>query len=83
MVGTDAGFTGASWQPYQTQFSGSLPDTGGRIATLLVYTRFSDANGTSLCGGSQISDDIIYDPVPPTVTVAVSAAPVASAAAAE
>jgi hypothetical protein len=74
MVGTDAGFTGATWQPYQADFGWTLPDTGGRIATLLVYTRFSDASGTPLCGGSQISDDIIYDPVPPTVTVAVASA---------
>jgi hypothetical protein len=49
-----------------------LPDTEGRIATLLVYARFVDANGSPLCGGSHLSDDILYDPVPPTVAVAVA-----------
>jgi hypothetical protein len=69
LISTDAGFTGATWQPYQTAFNWTLPDTAGRIATLLVYVRFSDAYNTLLCG-SQISDDIVYDAVPPTVTVA-------------
>ena len=68
MISHDAGFAGATWQPYQTLLDWTLPDTAGRIATLLVYIRFSDANNTLLCG-SQISDDIVYDPVPPTVTV--------------
>jgi len=78
LISTDAGFTGAVWQTYQDTFDWTLPDTASRIATLLVYARFLDGNGVPLCGGSQVIDDIIYDPLPPTVTV--SAAPVASAA---
>jgi hypothetical protein len=78
MVGADAGFMGATWQPYQAAFDWTLPDTGNRIATLLVYARFLDGNGQPLCGGGQMIDDIIYDPLPPTLTV--TAAPAASAA---
>jgi hypothetical protein len=80
MVSNDAGFMGASWQPYQAQFDWTLRDTEGRIATLLVYTRFISANGTPLCGGTQISDDLIYDPVPPTVTATLSSVSAAAAA---
>jgi hypothetical protein len=83
MVATDAGFTGATWQPYQEQLTWTLPDTGGRIATLLVYARFVDASGAPLCGGAQLSDDIIFDPVPPTLSVAVSSMAAASAAGVE
>jgi hypothetical protein len=72
MVGTDAGFTGAIWQPYQPQFNWTLRDTGGRIATLLVYARFSDAGGAPLCSGAQLIDDVIYDPVPPSLSVAMN-----------
>lgn len=71
LISSDAGFAGASWQAYQNEFDWTLPDTGGRIATLIVYVRFSDATNTLLCG-SQMGDDIIYDPVPPSVTAALS-----------
>lgn len=69
IISNDAGFAGVGWQAYQTQFAWDLRDTEDRIATLVVYARFVDGGGTPLCGGVQISDDIIYDPVPPTVSV--------------
>ena len=72
MVSNDAGFPGANWEPYQTEYDWTLRDTEGRIATLLVYARFADAAQTLLCGPSHLSDDIIYDPVAPTVSVAIA-----------
>jgi hypothetical protein len=81
LISTDAGFAGASWQPYQDTFGWTLPDTGGRIATLLVYVRFGDATNTLLCG-SQTADDVIYDPVAPSVTAALTDAAAATRAAA-
>jgi hypothetical protein len=78
LVSADAGFTGTQWQPYQPHFDATLPDTGNRIATLLVYVRFSDSTGSVLCGGGQVSDDIIYDPLAPTVSVTLSSISAAS-----
>jgi hypothetical protein len=72
LLSNDAGFVGATWQAYQSQFDWTLPDTGGRIATLLVYARFNNASGAPLCGGGQMGDDIIYDAVPPTVSVSLA-----------
>jgi hypothetical protein len=69
MVSNNAGFEGAAWQPYQNPVDWVLLDTGGQIASLNVYARFVDAHGTALCGGSDSSDDINYDPVSPTVSV--------------
>jgi hypothetical protein len=41
---------------------------GERIVTLLVYARLRDANGDLLCSSLSLSDDIIYDPLAPTIT---------------
>ncbi len=79
MVGNDAGFTGATWQAYQPGFDWVLRETAGRIATLLVYVRIVDASQTPLCSESHLSDDIIYDPIAPTVTVAATALAAAAA----
>ncbi len=49
----------------------TLSDPGQRIATMLVYVRFRDADGTLLCGSGNLLDDIIYDPLPPAVQVEV------------
>jgi hypothetical protein len=67
LLSNDGGFGGATWQPYQSKVEWTLSDPGFRIATLVVYARFADANGDLLCGGANISDDIIYDPIPPHV----------------
>lgn len=72
MVSNDAGFTGATWQPYQPEFDWILRDTEGRIATLVVYVRVIDGAQAPLCGPSHLSDDIIYDPVAPQVSVALA-----------
>jgi len=69
-ISNDGGFSGASWQPYRPDVPWNVRDPGERIATLLVYTRFQDAQGHVLCGGSTLSDDIIYDPVSPTLKIA-------------
>ena len=64
-ISNDGGFGGASWQPYRPNVPWTMRDPGERIATLVVYTRFQDAQGHLLCGGSTLSDDIIYDPLVP------------------
>jgi streptogramin lyase len=68
-ISNDGGFSGAIWQPYRPSVPWTVRDPGARIATLLVYTRFQDAQGHVLCGGSTLSDDIIYDPLSPTVKI--------------
>jgi streptogramin lyase len=65
-ISNDGGFGGASWQPYRPSVPWTVRDPGARIATLLVYMRFQDAQGHVLCGGSTLIDDIIYDPLSPT-----------------
>ncbi len=70
-MSNDGGFAGATWQPYQPGISWTLSDPGARIATLVVYARFRDANGNALCGGTLI-DDIIYDPLAPVASAAIT-----------
>lgn len=65
----DGGFTGAFWQPYANELTWTLSDPGQKIVTLLVYARFRDTAGRPLCGSTPLSDDIIYDPLPPTVRI--------------
>jgi len=79
LVSNDGGFGGAAWQAYDGHADWLLSDPGRRIATLVVYARFVDSHGAGLCGGANISDDIIYDPLPPDV--AASFAPAAAAGA--
>ena len=67
LVSNDAGFGGAQWQPYHSALTWVITDPGDRIVTLLVYARFRDENGLVLCNGLSLSDDIIYDPLAPTI----------------
>jgi uncharacterized repeat protein (TIGR02543 family) len=67
LVSNEAGFAEAIWQSYQTPVDWTLSDPGQHIATLLVYVRFRDASASVLCGGVSLIDDIIYDPLPPSV----------------
>jgi FG-GAP-like repeat len=69
-MSNDGGYGGATWQTYDAHADWTLRDPGQRIATLVVYARFVDANGAWLCGGASLSDDIIYDPLPPDVSAA-------------
>jgi FG-GAP-like repeat len=78
-VSNDGGFAGATWQAYDAHFDWTLRDPGPRIVTLVAYARFADANGGLLCGGANISDDIIYDPLPPDVSISVASAPTTGA----
>jgi hypothetical protein len=79
LVSNDAGFGGSIWQPYQANFDWALRDMDGRIATLVVYAHFRDSSGADLCGGGQVSDDIILDQLPPTVSVSLAEIAVAAA----
>ncbi|MFZ4657903.1 MAG: hypothetical protein ACOYNY_12890, partial [Caldilineaceae bacterium] len=68
-LSNDGGFTGAFWQPYADTINWTLSDPGQKIVTLLVYARFRDAAGNPLCNNSALTDDIVYDPLPPTVRI--------------
>ncbi|MBA3533841.1 MAG: hypothetical protein H0T73_18135 [Ardenticatenales bacterium] len=70
-LSNDGGFAGATWQPYQSQTSWIMEDPGARIATLVVYARFRNAQSQLLCGGGNFSDNIVYDPLPPTVNLSI------------
>jgi hypothetical protein len=78
-LSNDGGFRGASWQPYQKTMDWMLNDPGQRIATLVVYARFRDADGELMCGGATMSDDLVYDPLPPVVAVRVRDAAISAA----
>ncbi len=71
-LSNDGGFANASWQAYQLGVSWSLPDIGQRIATLVVYARFRDANNNLLCSGFVATDSIIFDVQAPRLTVMTS-----------
>lgn len=68
LLSNDGGFTGATWQPYQPELTWTLSDVGQQIATLSIYARFRSAAGDLLCS-TTLLDDIIYDPVPPSVQI--------------
>lgn len=69
LLSNDRGFGGATWQPYAGTIAWQLPDPGQRVVSLLVYAQFRNQQGESLCSGLAISDDIIYDPLPPIVRI--------------
>jgi hypothetical protein len=71
LIGNDAGFTGAQWQEYRSATTWTISNPGERIVTLLVYARLRDTVGQPMCSGLSLSDDIIYDPLPPTVSIGV------------
>lgn len=69
LLSNDGGLAGGAWQPYSNPVTWTLEDPGQRIATVLVYARARDALATPLCGGASLIDDIIYDPLPPTLSL--------------
>ena len=71
LVSNDGGFTGAQWQPYRSAMPWTITDPGNRIVTLSTYVRLRDASGTLLCSGLSMSDDVIYDPLAPTVSATI------------
>jgi len=73
LLANDAGFTGAPWRGYHSAVGWTINDPGDRIVTLLVYARLRDVANTPLCSGLTLSDDIFYDPLPPTVSASVQA----------
>ncbi|MFN8487972.1 MAG: M60 family metallopeptidase [Caldilineaceae bacterium] len=73
-LSNDGGFPSATWQAYQPSASWTLPDIGQRIATLVVYARFRDANNNLLCAGLAATDSIIFDVLAPKVAVVASRA---------
>ncbi len=69
-LSNDGGFGSAIWQPYSSPtINWQLRDPGPAIVTLVAYARFRDAAQQPLCSNSALSDDIIYDPLSPTVQI--------------
>ncbi len=70
LLANDGGFVDEAWQPYQSELSWALSDVGQQVVTLSVHARFRNAAAPDnlLCGGTLL-DDIIYDPVPPSVQI--------------
>ena len=68
LLSNDGGFEQTTWQPYQAELTWTLSDPGQKIATLLIHARFRTASGQLLCSGT-LFDDIVYDPLPPTVQI--------------
>ena len=64
-LSNDGGFSGARWQPFAAVNGWTLSDPGMRLASLLVYARFR-AGDTIICNWI---DDVLYDPLAPTVVV--------------
>ena len=69
LVSNDGGFPGSHWRSYQSKLPWTLSDLGERVVTLMVYVRLRDSSGDPLCGGVSLSDDIVYDPLAPTVSM--------------
>ena len=68
-LGNAGGLANSVSITYTRELSWTLADPGKRIATMIVYARFTGANGLPLCGGVSLIDDIIYDPISPAVQV--------------
>ena len=71
LVSNDAGFVGAQWQPYHTALPWTMTNPGNRVVTLLTYVRLRDANLQLLCSGLSLGDNVIYDPLAPSVTATI------------
>ena len=67
LLTNDGGFAGTTWQTVQPTMTWRLRDPGSNIATLVVQARFRRADGQAACNSSTAVDDIIYDPLTPTI----------------
>jgi hypothetical protein len=68
-LSNDGGFTDAPWQPFDTRPTWTIEPYGNYTIPRTVYVRVRDRSGNSL---GIVQDDIIYDPLAPTGSVAVS-----------
>ena len=69
MLSNDGGFVGAQWEAYAATKAWTLTSYGQSVMPRYVYAAFKDADGTI---HSVYFDDIIYDPTPPSGTLAVA-----------
>ena len=69
LISNEESLVDAAPRPYQTSVDWLLRDPGNNIVTLTVYAQFRDASGGLLCAAATIDDDIIYDPLSPTVAI--------------
>jgi murein DD-endopeptidase MepM/ murein hydrolase activator NlpD len=68
-LSNDGGFAGAQWRPFISTTNWVLDGYATYVVQRTVRAVFKDADGHIITGPS---DDIIYDPLPPTVNVSVS-----------
>lgn len=68
LLSTAEVFTSTVWQPYTTTAILTLPSAVNQIRRFEVNARFR-ANSVYLCGGAVIAGEIVYDPLPPTVSL--------------
>lgn len=69
MLSNDGGFVGSQWEAYAATKAWTLTSYGQSVMPRYVYAAFKDADGTI---HSVYFDDIIYDPTPPSGTLAVA-----------
>ena len=67
LVSSDKDFVGTTWEPYAQSRSWTLTPAGQYVQPLFVYVAFRDAEGTVY---TNYFDNIIYDPNPPTGSLA-------------
>lgn len=67
LISNNTDFTGATWEPYADSKAWTLTAAGQNVQPCFVYAAFKDAQGTVY---TNYFDDIIYDPNPPTGSLA-------------
>ena len=68
MLSNDGGFPGATWEPYAETKAWTITTYGQYVLPRFVYAAFKDRDGTV---HGVYFDDIIYDPNPPSGSIAV------------
>lgn len=71
LIDNTGGFENSDWQSFRSPVTWQLQNAIDEIVTRIVYARFRDENNLPLCSGLSIFDDIVYDPLPPTIQLAI------------
>jgi hypothetical protein len=64
-VGNQEDLSDVTWQPYSPTLQWQFEPANG-MATRMVYAQFRDTNRDPLCDAGTLSDDVLFDPLPPT-----------------
>jgi hypothetical protein len=68
-ISNDGGFGGANWQPFNTRTGWGITSFGSYTLPRVVYVRLRLADGSVTTASS---DDIVYDPLPPTGSISIT-----------